>query len=165
MKKTICLVSVVIFLFGCASSPEISPSNKESYQRLINATEIECVFTKGVAFRFDAPEYEMAIDSTYSDFPITITITIDEQTEIVTIYEQNSTGNRSTYSDFERTKWDGGLSFITMSGMGGASYGHITIFNPDENGPKHYQSFISGWFSDPDTTIYSTISGECRVIE
>ena len=161
MKKAVCLIMFTFLFLGCASTSEILPPTEESYQRLINAKVIECVFTKGVTLRSEAPDYEIVVDSGFVDFPWTLTITSDEHAEEVTIYAEESTGLGETVGDFGKAKWDGGLTFFYAYGGGVYSEAHITIFNPDENESQHYQSFVSNRFENE----IGSISGGCRVIE
>ena len=162
MKKTIYLTSFILLFLGCASTPKTLTPTEESYQRLINAKVIECVFTRGV-FLVDRSG-EFVDDPESNDLPWTITITTDKQSEKATIYQQNSTGPGG--GEYERERWDGGLSFIVRWINGGAGAIHISIFDSDETKSKNYKSFISAYYGGGfgDLGTYS-IPGECRVIE
>jgi len=162
MKKTSCIVSVVI-LFGCASTPEMLHPNNEVYQKLIDAKKAECVFTKGVYSVIEFDE-EVEKEPDFADtLPWTMTITSDEQSEKATIYWQNSAGSGGTYT-FGMVRGDGGISFVNSSIAG--DFTHISIFDSDEINPKSYSSFYVTFYpiQDTDAVIYNA-SGECRVIE
>jgi hypothetical protein len=161
MKKIVVFAYLVFLLSGCASSPEVTPSNENSYQRIVNAKLMECEFTRGVSFDFN----DDIILKDPESLELPWKITIDKQSEEVTIYEQSSSGPIETYEGYEWRKWDGGISVIGISIGGGYYLAHIAVFDSNDTRSNNYDSYISGVFSDPDTEVAWNVSGECRVIE
>ena len=167
MKKTICLVSVVIFLFGCASSPEIKVPVDDSLEKLLMAKVIQCDFTKYVEIYFTEQgeiEVDQSEDSEEDEDGWRLLINISPRSDETTIYyyempvEDQDTPTTFT-SKVQRR--DYGIYFIVDVEKWGIAT--ITVLNIDDI-VSDYAGVLSviGALWDLETRI---MLGSCKVIE
>ena len=169
MKKTICLVSVVIFLVGCASSPEIKVPVDDSIVKLHKAKEIQCRFTKGVEIDFS----DLEVDKRESDEgdwdDMRLLFKIDPKSNNATIYyfeDEDEDEDEDVEDPYIFTskvqRWEEGISFFIVYEERWA-IATINVFNTEDILSDYGATYsISKMESDPAVIIGW---GSCKVIE
>ncbi len=170
MKKTIYLVSIVIFLFGCASSPENKvPVDKslveldDSLVELLRAREIQCSFTTLVFIDVEGFGVDQYEDEDDEDFELRLLLKIDPKSDNTTIYLDarlsEDLGFPYTYSS-KVQRWGESISLIF--GIPGVGPPIITVFSTDDDF-SDYEATLSLsayiWWSP---SIYN-YRGSCKI--
>ncbi len=168
MKKTIYLVSALIFLVGCASSPENKvPVDKspvklnDSLVKLLRAKEIQCYFPKNVVI--DVEDFEGEQDVFVEDDGLRLLLKIDPKSDNTTIYldARLSKDLEFPYTYSSKTqRWAEHISFIFNHPFGTPI---ITVFPSDTDDVlSDYVATLSlsAYIFDP--TILNYI-GSCRI--
>ena len=161
MKKTICLISVVIFLFGCASTPKNKTPVDESIVKLHRAKEIQCDFTKGVAISLTEQgelEVEQLEPNEDDEDDMRLLFKIDPKSNNATIYD--AVNPYILTSKVRRTSY--GISFIVD--IEDSAIATFTVFRADDVSSGYVAALsISGeLWGDALTWV---LLGSCKVIE
>ena len=163
MKKTICLISGVIFLFGCASLPKNKTPVDDSIVKLHKAKEIQCSFTKGVGIIL-TEEGELEVEQSENDendgfefLPLLLKINPKSYNATINYIEDAET--QITFNS-KVQRWNESISFILD--VDGLFIATIVVFNADDKF-SDYEATLS-WFIDDGPAI-GNFWGSCKVIE
>ena len=165
MKKTICLISVIFLLFGCASSPESIMPVDDSIAKLHKAKEIQCRFTKDGEIDFSDLEVDK-LESDEGDWDdMRLLFKIDPKSNNATIYyfEDEDEDVEDPYIFASKMqRWEEGISFFIVYEERWA-IATINVFNTEDILSDYGATYsISKMESDPAVIIGW---GSCKVIE
>ena len=168
MKKAICLVSVVIFLLGCASLPKNKTPVDDSLVKLHKAKEIQCDFTKGVEiFLTDHGELAVKQEEASEDDEggYRLLINIHPRSDSATINRYLIPVEDKDIPETEASKVqrrDYGIYFILD--VDGGAIATITVFSADDVS-SGYEAALSISDSSWLGKFTGIMLGSCKVIE
>ena len=128
MKKIIYFISIVIFLFSCASTPENKALVDDSVVKLHRAKEIQCIFTKGVGVDSWDLEVEQ-LEPTEDDEEMRLLFKIDPKSNNATTYYSEGAEDPAIFAS-KMQRWERGISFIVY--VEGWVIATITVFNIED---------------------------------
>lgn len=175
MKKTVYLISIIIFLVGCASSTEKKTPVDDSIVRLHRAKEIQCSLTKAVLISLTEEELEVKqYEEEFDEVGIKgmhLQIKIDPKSDKATIYAEmelfetfkfpeGNAFSQETYTS-KVQRWDESISIIFDDQE--EVIATIVVFNADDDFYDYEATLsASGYYHGHE--IFNWF-GSCRVIE